>query len=79
MFVPGRLFQPSLMFVGKTRNLLKTGAPERCFTLAGSGLTYKYYTRLERLATDKQSSLVRTLVNSEHKFFITLDTGSNLL
>jgi len=33
------LFQPSLMFVVKARSLPKSGAPERCFIWAGSGLT----------------------------------------
>ncbi len=28
MFVPGRPFQPNLMFVGKARSLPKSGAPE---------------------------------------------------
>ncbi len=31
MFVPGRLFQPSLMFEGKARSLAKSGAPESSF------------------------------------------------
>ncbi len=29
MFVCGKLFQPSLMFVGKARGLPNSGAPER--------------------------------------------------
>jgi hypothetical protein len=42
VFVPGRNFKPSLMFVGKIRNLPWSGAPERCFTRVGSGLTHKH-------------------------------------
>ncbi len=38
VFVPGRLFQPSLMFVAKVRNLLWGGASERCFTRVDSAL-----------------------------------------
>ncbi len=36
MFVPGKPFQPSLMFVGKARTLRSSGAPEMCFTRVGS-------------------------------------------
>ncbi len=39
MLVPGKPFQPDLIFVGKDRNLLKSEAPERCFTYTGYGLT----------------------------------------
>jgi hypothetical protein len=38
--------------------------PERC-----SGLTCKHYTRLERLARDKHSSLLRKSVNYGRKKF----------
>jgi hypothetical protein len=31
MCVPSKPIQPSLMFVGKARRLLWSGAPERCF------------------------------------------------
>ena len=69
MFVPGKLFQPSLIFVGKA------GAPERCFTREGSGLTCKHYTRLEKLAMDKHPSLLQKSVNYGQKSFITLAPG----
>ncbi len=59
VYVPYRPFQPSLTFV----RLPKSGAPERCITLVGSGLTCKYWTKLERLPKDKNSNLLRTLVN----------------
>jgi len=35
-------WQTSLIFVGKVRSLSNCGAPERCFTLAGSGLKRKH-------------------------------------
>jgi hypothetical protein len=35
VFVPGKPFQPSLMFVGEARSL-PYGAPEKCFTRVGS-------------------------------------------
>jgi len=38
VFVPGMLFQPNQIFVGKARSLPKSGAPEVCFTWEGSGL-----------------------------------------
>ncbi len=40
--VPSKPFQPSLMFAGETRSLPECGAPESCFTLVGSGLTWKH-------------------------------------
>ncbi len=45
-FVSGKPFQPSLMFVGKAKSPTQSGAPERCFTQVGSGLTCKHQTRL---------------------------------
>jgi hypothetical protein len=42
-------------------------APERYFTQIGSVTTRRHSTSLERLATDKQSNLLRTLVNHGHK------------
>jgi hypothetical protein len=57
-FVPGKPFQPSLIFVVKARSLPKSGAPERQFTWVGSGLTRKHKTKLERLARDKHPSLL---------------------
>jgi hypothetical protein len=40
------------MFANKARSLPKGGASERCFTWSGSGLTHKYWTKLERLGRD---------------------------
>ncbi len=72
MFVPGKLFQPNLMFVGKARGLPKSGSPQRCFNLVGPGLASKHWTRLERLAKDKHSSVLRRSVNYGHnKFYST--------
>ncbi len=48
MFVPDEHYQPSLIIASKTAAYLSE-APFR----VGSGLTYKHYTRLERLARDK--------------------------
>ncbi len=62
MFVPGKPFQPSLVFVGKARSLPKSGALERSFTRVGSGLTHKIQDRLERLARDKHPSLLHQFV-----------------
>jgi hypothetical protein len=38
VLVPGKLFQPSLMFVGKARTLPWSGAPERPVKLGWKGL-----------------------------------------
>ncbi len=53
--VSGKPFQPRLMFVGKARGLLQSGALERCFTRVGFGLTSKHQTSSERLARDEHS------------------------
>ncbi len=42
VFVPVRSLWPSLMFVGKARSLLKSGAPEKCFARVCSVLTHKH-------------------------------------
>jgi hypothetical protein len=34
VFVPGKPFQPSLMFVGKGRSLPQSGAPKSYFTVS---------------------------------------------
>jgi hypothetical protein len=47
LFVPGKPFQPSLMFV------VSAGTPEWCFTRVGSCLTRKCKTKPERLVRDK--------------------------
>jgi hypothetical protein len=51
------------MFVGKA------GAYPRVEHLVGSGLTRKHWTRLERLARDKRSSLLRKFVTYGRKNF----------
>ncbi len=51
-------FQPNLMFAVKAGAYLSK-APFRCSTLGQDpGLTHKHQTRLERLASDKHSSLI---------------------
>jgi len=70
VFVPGESFQPSLMSMFKASNLPDSRALDRCFTQVSSGLTSKHYTRLERLAKDKHSSLLRKSVNYGRNFFI---------
>jgi len=39
VFVPGKPFQPSLIFAGEARSIPKSGVLERCITQVGSGLT----------------------------------------
>jgi len=59
------------MFVGEARSLSYSGAPERSLTLVGSGLTRKHWTRLERLARDKNSSLWKSVNYDRKKFYST--------
>jgi hypothetical protein len=49
VFVSGRAFQPSLIFVGKARSLILRGTPE------SSGPTLKDYKRMEKPSKDKHS------------------------
>ncbi len=55
--------------VGEARSLPQSGATERWFTWVGSGLTCNHYTRMDRLARDKHSSLLRKFVNYGQKKF----------
>jgi len=48
------LFKHSLMFMGKARTLPSSGAPEKCKSLVGSGLTRQI---LDYAGMDKHSSL----------------------
>ncbi len=48
---------------GYHRSLPHSGAHERFFTRVGSGLAHRHQTRLERLARDTQSCLLRKSVN----------------
>ncbi len=79
MFVPGKLFQPSQMFAGKA------GAypSEASFSYSTLGcapdLTDKHLSRLEKLARDKHSSLLRKFVNYGQKIFYTLDRKNKFL
>jgi hypothetical protein len=60
VFVPDEPFQPSLIFASKAGTYLS----EVIY-----GLTRKRLTRLERLARDKHSSFLKTLVNYGRKKF----------
>ena len=75
MFVPGKPFQPSLMNADKAKAYLSE-APFRCST---PGLTCNHYTRLEKLARDKHSSLLQKSVIYRQKSFITLGPGVNVI
>ncbi len=75
VFVHGKPFQPSLMFVGEVRSLPQRGSLERCFTRVGSSLTHKRQTRLERFARNKHSSLLQKSVNNSCKMFYSTGPG----
>jgi hypothetical protein len=42
VLVPGRPFQPNVMFAGKVRSLSYIGVTEKRFTLADSSFTHTY-------------------------------------
>jgi hypothetical protein len=58
VFVPVKPFQTSLLFVGKARNLSLSRAHEGFFNRVGSCFTNNHYTRFERIARDKHTSLL---------------------
>jgi hypothetical protein len=67
MFVPGKPFHPSLMFVEKAGEE-KSRTPLGCSTLRQAlGLTLIHYIRLERPARGKHSSLLQAFVNYGRK------------
>jgi hypothetical protein len=57
------------MFASKAKSSTKRGETERGSTWVGSGLAHKHYSRLERLARDKHSSLLRKSVHYGGKKF----------
>ncbi len=64
-FVPGKPFQPSLMFVDMARSLHQSG-----FTQVGSDLARKHQTKLEKLVRDQHNSLLRKFGKySSRKFY----------
>jgi len=63
VFVPGKPFQTSLTFESKAA-AYPSEAPIMCSTLRyAPGHTSKRTTKLERIATDKHSSLLKTFIN----------------
>ncbi len=67
------------MFADKDRSLPKCAMTERCSTDTGSVLTCKQQTRLQKLAVDKHSSLLRKFVNDGHKSFVTFGPGACII
>ncbi len=72
-------FLMSLMFASKAAAYL-SGVPCMCSPLGYTpGFIHKHYTRLERLAIAKHSSLFCPLVSDEEKSLITLSPGTNVI
>ncbi len=77
MSVPGKLFQPNLMFAGKARSLPLSGAPEINSTLGWApDIAPKHQTRLEKLAKDKHPNFGQKFVNYGQKLFLAADMFS---
>jgi hypothetical protein len=51
VFDPGKPFQPSLLFVGKTRRISYSGSPVKHFTRVSSCLTHKPWKGLQGMKT----------------------------
>jgi len=63
VFVAGRTFQLSLMFVGKTGTYLNVAPSRRSTLVWAPDPTHKYKTMLEMPARNKHSSLLQAFVN----------------
>jgi hypothetical protein len=74
LLVRGKLFKPNLMFVGKAMTLEDNTRKDP------PSVAHKSWTRVEKLARDKHSSLLRKLLIYERKkVLITLGQGSNII
>jgi hypothetical protein len=69
VFVPGKPFQTSLLFVCKASSSPLRGASERFFNRVGSCFTNRHKTRLKMLARDKPTSLLQKCVTYGCKKF----------
>jgi len=69
VFVPGKVFQPSLMLLSKAGAYPSGTSFQVLSCNVGSCLTHKHWTRPEKRARDKSSSLFQTLVNYGLKKF----------
>ncbi len=69
VFVPGKPFQPSLMFVSKCTTLIQIGVFLRGSIQEGCGLYRKHQIKPERHDKDKHSSLLQTFIITDEKMF----------
>jgi hypothetical protein len=73
MYEYSGLFQPSPMFLGKARVYQKSTLQVfKCSTRLVPGISHKHYTRLEKLAREKQVSLLGLFVNYDNKKFYSI-------
>jgi hypothetical protein len=77
VFVPGKLFLPSVMIMDKAGAYMSE-ALFRYYTQVGSSLIHNHYARLEKLKREKQCGLLQTFENKAVQSFITLGLGSHL-
>jgi hypothetical protein len=78
VFVLGKPFHPSLMFEGKAGAYLSE-VPFRYYTRGWApDVTCKHLARLERLAMDKEPSLLPKCVNYGQKMFYNIGPRSEL-
>ncbi len=79
MFVPGKSFHPSLMFLGKARSLPEYAASERCVNLTGSGPIAKIRLGWKGLPGTNILAYYEHLQILVIKTSITLSPGVNLI
>jgi hypothetical protein len=73
VFVPGKLFQPSLIFEGKSGACPISIVSKRRVTRVASGFICKHLTRMDKIAKSKHSSLLRKFLNYVRKKFYNID------
>ncbi len=76
MFVPGKPFQLSLLVVGKTRSLPKSGAFERFFNREGSCFSNTYQTRLKGMPGANTLAFLRKFKTYGRKKFYNIGPWS---
>ncbi len=64
-----------VLFVDKARSQSQSGAPERCFTWVGSGITSQTLEKVGKACYGANTSLLRTFVNYNFKQFYDIGPG----
>jgi hypothetical protein len=76
VFVPGKLFKPSLMLVGEARSLFQRTTPDKMFHLGRlQPYSQTFILGWKSLPRTNTLAFYKNFVNYGRKFFITLGPG----